>query len=118
MLVKTLLVAIASLVAASALPALAGGKSWGHSSASYGYHHDYRPHYRSPIGYTTPASRISGVGTLSRSVWVSGNPFRAARPRLSPLAPLATIIHVTPSASFRSIACAYEAGVCVIRVGN
>ena len=117
MLVKTLLVAIASLVAASALPALAGSKSWGNSSAGYGYHHDYRPHYRSPIGYNTPASRISGVGTLSRSVWVS-NPFKTARPRLSPLAPLATIIHVTPSASFRSTACTYEAGVCVIRAGN
>ncbi len=79
---------------------------------------DYQYHYRSGpfIGSTTPVSRLRGVGSFSRSVWVID------RDRLKApiLAPKATILHV--SSSFRlgalSNACSYEAGVCVIRAGN
>lgn len=100
---------LAPMLFVSTLPAHAGSRSWTGGSDGYGYHFY---HKRGPsIGYTTPVSRIRGVGTFSRSVWAISRYDQAER---SALAPLATIIHVDPS-TFRSKACSYEAGVCVVR---
>lgn len=108
--------ALAPLLAITTLPAHADSKIWGNSSTGYGVHHHYdRSHHRPSIGYTTPARQLRGVGTFSRSVWVSRRFHQVERRQF---APLATIIHVTPPGSFRSPACAYEAGVCVIRAEN
>lgn len=113
--VKVLSALASALLAASALPAPAGNKTWSTGSSSYGFSNYHQRHYHPSIGYTTPVTRLRGAGLFSRSVWASGGIAGASR---SQLQPLATIIHVKPPSTFRSTACAYEAGVCVIRAGN
>lgn len=101
--------ALLPLLVAPTSSSFAGSSEWAGTSRGYGYHqHRYN---RPSIGYTTPVSRIRGLGTFSRSVWAIS---RYDRARRSALAPLATIIHVDPS-TFRSGGCSYEAGVCVVR---
>lgn len=116
MIKKALLTAFApALLLALSPPAAAGEKSWSSSSRGYGYNFHHRHRHHPSIGYSTPATWLPRVGTFSRSVWTIGTVRKGERSRL---APPATIIHVQPQSTFRSSACAYEAGVCVIRAGN
>lgn len=121
-----------TLLAAMALPA-AGGNDWHDGYHGYSSHgHDLRGHDLSrhgerghgradtrkltpSIGYTTPVTRVRGVGTFSRSVWVIHN--EGKPDRLQP-APKATIIKVDDRYFRRSDPCSYESGVCVIRAAN
>ena len=116
MIRKAVWFTLVPLLVLTALPAHADSKSWGKRFIGYGIHHHYdRSHHRPSIGYTSPARQHRGIGTFSRSVWVSSRFPADERPQF---APLAIIIHVSPPGSFRSTACSYEAGVCVIRAGN
>lgn len=111
-----------TLLAAMALPA-AGGNDWHDGFRGYSPHgRDLRGHghtdsrkFTQPIGYTTPVTRVRGVGTFSRSVWVIHSEGTLDR-LLS--APKATIIKVDDRYFRRSDPCSYESGVCVIRAAN
>ena len=108
--------ALSALVVATAWPA-AAGNSWNSSSYGYGQHHIRTT---PSIGYTSPVTRLHG-SSFSRSVWVINS--NRAKTAVNPvLAPKATIIHVRSETHLRGSsqedACAYEAGVCVIRAGN
>lgn len=121
-----------TLLATMALPA-AGGNDWhdgsrgysphgrdlrgqqfgGHAAPGHG-HPDSRKLTRS-IGYTSPVTRVRGVGTFSRSVWVINTTENVDRPRP---APKATIIKVDDRYFRHSDPCSYESGVCVIRAAD
>src|SRR3546814_657910 len=107
---------LSAFVVATAWSAVVGN-SWNSSSHGYGQHHIRT---MPSIGYTSPVTRLRG-SSFSRSVWVI-NSDRAKTAANPILAPKATIIHVGSDAqlrgSLRQDACAYEAGVCVIRAGN
>ena len=104
-------------VAAAVAWPVAAADGWNNSYRGSGYQY----HYRSGpfIGSTTPVSRLRGVGTFSRSVWVIDRNRLKAR-QAPVLAPKATIIHVSSGLKLGGLsnACSYEAGVCVIRAGN
>lgn len=101
------------LLMAAASP-VSAGDGWHGSSRGFDHHHHVMP----TVGYTTPVTRVAGVGTFSRSVWAISREDMGNPPGAS-FAPKASIIHVdgkmrSGSAS-PSSACSYEAGVCVIR---
>lgn len=107
---------LSALVVATAWPAAAGD---GWNSSAYG-HSQHHIRTTPSIGYTSPVTRLRG-SSFSRSVWVIDS--NRAKTAVNPaLAPKATIIHVGSDTHLRGTlqedACAYEAGVCVIRAGN
>lgn len=105
----------AALLIAAAAPASAGD---GWSSSTRGFGHQHHQRFGPTVGYTTPVTRVAGVGTFSRSVWVL-NRDHMGTSATPPLAPRAKIIDVDSAmrsgSTSPSSACSYEAGVCVIR---